>query len=111
MGRFRGLINGRSFALCPAEERCLPPATSWWDCQDHFPEPTCHTWARRAEGLSGDGLAEAEILYPVGNHRVAVALGDKVSLESFDLNCIARSMRLADRNPTLGPISVATSEK
>ena len=30
-----------------------PAGISWWDCQDHFPEPTCRVSARRAEGLSG----------------------------------------------------------
>jgi hypothetical protein len=29
-----------------------PSAISWGDCQVHFPEPTCHASAHRAEGLS-----------------------------------------------------------
>jgi hypothetical protein len=33
-------------------------AISWWDCQDHFPEPTCRASVRRAEGRN-DGLARA----------------------------------------------------
>jgi len=29
-----------------------PVEISWWDCRDHFPEPTCHVSVRRAEGRS-----------------------------------------------------------
>jgi hypothetical protein len=48
--------------------------------------------------------AEGGILHPVGNHRAVVAFGDKASLESFGLDRIARSMRLADRNTTLNKV-------
>ena len=36
-----------------------PSAISWWDCQDHFPEPTCRASWRRVEGQSGMASPEA----------------------------------------------------
>ena len=36
-----------------------PSGISWWDCQDHFPEPTWRVSVRRAEGLSGMASPQA----------------------------------------------------
>ena len=30
-----------------------PSGISWWDCQDHFPEPTCHVSAHARRGCQG----------------------------------------------------------
>ena len=44
---------GRSFAALSDGGAVSPTDISWWDCQDHFPEPTWPARGCRAQGLSG----------------------------------------------------------
>ena len=75
-------------------------AISWWDCQDHFPEPTCRASARRAEGLSGMASPKARF---TASRRESVLDGPEhgASLtagRACGLFLVSLRTRFADRN-------------